>query len=176
MGKSAKAPGPAKDSLNAWVNKRLPGFNIDSLPSMSVMGSESAHFGFSKSTEESAGIAESPFEEGHDAISPSRNGIGLETAAASIETWLRGAWAKRPGTPKLGSQRKPLDNIDLIELADTNSDDGRMMSAFDRSSDGGFLDQHLHGSSSRDDGEGAGTMRGRSIGPAGVFGKGKKAD
>ncbi|KAI8630580.1 carbohydrate-binding module family 50 protein [Xylariaceae sp. FL1651] len=163
MGKSVKAPGPAKDSFNTWVNKRLPGFNIDSLPSMSVMGSETAHFGFSKTAEENSGIVESPYEEAHDAMTTSRNGMGLEHAAASIETWLRGAWAKRPGTPKLGSLRKPVDDLDLIELADTNSDDGRMMNAFGRSSDSSLLDQNLHGSSSRSNGEGAASMRGRSL-------------
>ncbi|KAI0405006.1 carbohydrate-binding module family 50 protein [Xylaria palmicola] len=127
MGKSVKAPGPATDSFNTWVNRRLPGFNIDSLPSMSVMGSETAHFGFSKTAEEATGIVESPFEDGRDAETQARNGMGLEHAAASIETWLRGAWAKRPGTPKLGSLRKPADDLDLIELADATSDDGRMM-------------------------------------------------
>ncbi|KAI1425282.1 carbohydrate-binding module family 50 protein [Xylaria sp. FL1777] len=146
MGKSVKAPGPATDSFNTWVNKRLPGFNIDSLPSMSVMGSETAHFGFSKKTEDTSGIVESPFEEECEAAAPSRNGVGLEHAAASIETWLRGAWAKRPGTPKLGSLRKPADDLDLIELADTASDDGRTSNMFGGSSHGGFLDQNLHGS------------------------------
>ncbi|KAI1503821.1 Arv1-like family-domain-containing protein [Biscogniauxia marginata] len=125
MGKSVKAPGPAKDYFNTWVNRRLPGFNIDSMPSMSVMGSETAHFGFNNSTEESSGIVESPFEDGRDATAPSRSGMGLEQAAASVETWLRGAWAKRPITPRLGTHKKPPEDLDLIELIDTNSDDGR---------------------------------------------------
>ncbi|KAI1170470.1 hypothetical protein F4777DRAFT_569064 [Nemania sp. FL0916] len=176
MGKSVKAPGPAKDSFNTWVNKRLPGFSIDSLPSMSVMGSETAHFGFSKTAEESTGIVESPFEEGRDAAVSSRNGLGLEHAAASIETWLRGAWAKRPGTPKLGSLRKPMDDLDLIELADTASDDGRTISTLRGPSHGSLLGDSLHGSTSRSDGEGAASLRGRSTAPTGVDGKGKKAD
>ncbi|KAI1352235.1 carbohydrate-binding module family 50 protein [Xylaria sp. FL0043] len=155
MGKSVKAPGPATDSFNTWVNKRLPGFNIDSLPSMSVMGSETAHFGFSKTAEESSGIVESPFEDGRDAEGPSRNGMGLEHAAASIEHWLRGAWAKRPGTPKLGSLRKPTDDLDLIELADTASDDGRISNTLGGSSQGNFFDQNFHGSTSRSGGEGS---------------------
>ncbi|KAK5633130.1 hypothetical protein RRF57_008844 [Xylaria bambusicola] len=164
MGKSVKAPGPADDSFNAWVNKRLPGFNIDSLPSMSVMGSETAHFGFSAKTEESAGIVESPFEEGRDATAPSRNGVGLENAAASIETWLRGAWAKRPGTPKLGSLRKPSDDLDLIELADTTSDDGRPGNIINASSSHGTIyEPNIHGSTSRSAGEGTASMRGRSM-------------
>ncbi|KAI1490536.1 Arv1-like family-domain-containing protein [Biscogniauxia mediterranea] len=126
MGRSVKAPGPAKDYFNTWVNRRLPGFNIDSMPSMSVMGSETAHFGFNNGREENSGIVESPFEDGRDVTAPSRNGMGLEQAAASIETWLRGAWAKRPVTPRMGSHKKPPEDLDLIELTDTNSDDGRM--------------------------------------------------
>ncbi|KAI5868607.1 hypothetical protein GGS23DRAFT_546353 [Durotheca rogersii] len=125
MGKSVKAPGPAKDYLNTWVNKRLPGLNIDSMPSMSVMGSETAHFGFGSTTDDAAGIVESSFEEGRDAASPTRNGTGLEQAAASIESWLRGAWAKRPSTPRLGAHRKPSEDLDLIELMDARSDDVR---------------------------------------------------
>ncbi|KAI0109474.1 hypothetical protein GGR51DRAFT_511507 [Nemania sp. FL0031] len=176
MGKSVKAPGPATDSFNTWVNKRLPGFNIDSLPSMSVMGSETAHFGFSNTTEESSGIVESPFEEGRDAVAPPRNGMSLEHAAASIETWLRGAWAKRPGTPILGSLRKPMDDLDLIELTDTASDDGRTISAFGGPSHGSIPEPILHGSSSRSNGEGAVSMRGRPTALTGAGGKGKKAD
>ncbi|KAI0506223.1 carbohydrate-binding module family 50 protein [Xylaria bambusicola] len=173
MGKSVKAPGPANDSFNTWVNKRLPGFNIDSLPSMSVMGSETAHFGFSAKTEESTGIVESPFEEGRDATAPSRNGVGLENAAASIETWLRGAWAKRPGTPKLGSLRKPPDDLDLIELADTTSDDGRPGNPIGSSSShGNIYDQNIHGSTSRSAGEGTASMRGRPM-LMGVIGRRK---
>jgi len=175
MGRSVKAPGPAKDAINTWVNKRLPGFNIDSLPSMSVMGSETAHFGFSKTAEESSGIVESPFEDGREVAPASQNGMGLENAAASLENWLRGAWAKRPGTPILGSLRKPADDLDLIELADAHSDDGRTMNAFGPSS-GSLLDQSFLGSSGRSIGEGASSMRGRSMGPGGGDKKGKKAD
>ncbi|KAF2973346.1 hypothetical protein GQX73_g22 [Xylaria multiplex] len=175
MGKSVKAPGPATDSFNTWVNKRLPGFNIDSLPSMSVMGSETAHFGFSKTAEESTGIVESPFEEGRDATAPSRNGAGLEHAAASIETWLRGAWAKRPGTPVLGSLRKPVDDLDLIELTDTTSDDGRTSNMLSGHSHGGLLESDFHGSTSRSDGQGAMSIRGRTM-PMGKGNVGKKTD
>ncbi|KAI1288211.1 hypothetical protein F5Y03DRAFT_380000 [Xylaria venustula] len=173
MGKSVKAPGPANDSFNTWVNKRLPGFNIDSLPSMSVMGSETAHFGFSQ-TEEGSGIVESPFEEGRDAAAPSKTGVGLEQAAASIETWLRGAWQKRPGTPRLGSLRKAADDLDLIELAEAASDDGRTGNTLAGSSHAGFLDQTSHGSTSRSGGEGVASIRGRSMPTASA--KGKKAD
>lgn len=174
MGKSVKAPGPATDSFHTWV-ERLPGFNMDSLPSMSVMGSETAHFGFSKTTEEGSRIVESPFEDGRDSVAPSRGGMGLENAAASIETWLRGAWAKRPGTPKLGSLRKPMDGLDLIELEDTTSDDGRTTQALDGPSHN-LLDQPFQGSTGRSDGEGLSSRRGRSMGPTGAGGKGGKAD
>ncbi|KAH9887141.1 carbohydrate-binding module family 50 protein [Xylariomycetidae sp. FL2044] len=154
MGRSVKAPGPARDYFNTWVNKRIPSLNIDSMPSMSVMGSETAHFGFSKSTEESSGIVESPFEEGREATTAARNGMGLEQAAASIETWLRGAWSKRPGTPKMGSSRRPAEDLDLIELTDTNSDDGRMSLA-GRVPEAGLLNQGFQGTSGRSEGEGS---------------------
>ncbi|KAI0393515.1 carbohydrate-binding module family 50 protein [Xylariaceae sp. FL0594] len=162
MGRSVKAPGPAKDPLTTWVNKRIPGFNVDSLPSMSVMGSETAHFGFPKTADESSGIVESPFEDGREMAPPAQNALGLEHAATSIESWLRGAWAKRPGTPKLGSLRKPTDDLDLIELADAHSDDGRATNVFGPSS-GGFLDQNFLGSSGRSAREGSSSMRGRSM-------------
>ncbi|KAI0206193.1 hypothetical protein F4808DRAFT_406379 [Astrocystis sublimbata] len=166
MGRSVKAPGPATDSFSTWVNKRVPGFNVESLPSMSVMGSETAHFGFAKTAEETSGIVESSFEDGRDAVAPSRSNMGIEQAASSIETWLRGAWAKRPGTPILGSLRKPTDDLDLIELADTNSDDGRTF----------VLDQNSQGSTSRNNGEGATSLRGRTMETTGGGSKGKKAD
>ncbi|KAI1083585.1 carbohydrate-binding module family 50 protein [Whalleya microplaca] len=177
MGKSVKAPGPAKDSLNSWVNKRIPGFNIDSLPSMSVMGSETAHFGIQSPTEESSGIVESSFEDGRDAATGTgtgagvgqRNaGMGLELAAASIETWLRGAWAKRPATPARlgGSHRRPAEDLDLIELTDTNSDDGRPPTTTTPGRmvpEAGLLDQSfLLGSTGRSEG----AVRGRSAPPA----------
>ncbi|KAI0161634.1 carbohydrate-binding module family 50 protein [Hypoxylon sp. FL1284] len=167
MGRSVKAPGPAKDYFNTWVNKRLPGFNIDSMPSMSVMGSETAHFGFNSSAEETSGIVESPFGDGREATSPPRNGMSLEHAAASIETWLRGAWAKRPSTPILSSHRRPPEDLDLIELTDTNSDDGRV-SMLERVPEAGLLNQNLHGSTGRSEGEGS--VRGRSA-PASVMGR-----
>ena len=174
MGKSVHAPGPARDYFNTWVNKRIPGFNIDSLPSMSIMGSEIAQFGFGK--DEASSIAESPYEEGRDVTANSRGGGGgLENAAASIETWLRGAWAKKPSTPKSASNRSRSqpEASDLIELADTNSDDGRIGGSARMSGPGsGFLEQNLYGSTARSDG--AGPARGRSLGPAGS--KGKKAD
>ncbi|KAJ4300352.1 hypothetical protein N0V88_003025 [Collariella sp. IMI 366227] len=116
LNKNVRAPGPDKDYFNTWTSKHLPGLNIDSLPSMSVMGSESARFGFARRGADDDGggaasvaIVESPFEDGRDAASASnRQGTGLDKAAAAVETWLRGAFME-----------------DLIELADTGSEDGR---------------------------------------------------
>ena len=105
--------------------------NIESLPSMSVMGSETARFGFAPG---SSGIVESPFEDGRDTASSSRQGSGLDRAAATVESWLRGALAKRPSTPLMGSLARSKgwsagldDGGDLIELADTGSDDGSLL-------------------------------------------------
>ncbi|KJK94674.1 hypothetical protein H633G_01467 [Metarhizium anisopliae BRIP 53284] len=101
---------------------------MEALPSMSVMGSETANFGFGQSA---SGIVESPFENCRNASSTSRQGTGLDRAAAAVEHWLRGALAKRPSTPLLGSRLRPTglsadpDATDLIELTDTASDDGK---------------------------------------------------
>ncbi|KAK3318479.1 hypothetical protein B0H66DRAFT_239493 [Apodospora peruviana] len=178
LGKTARAPGPEKDYLNSWTKKHLPGLNIDSLPSMSVMGAEIAKFGFGASADEQATIVESPFEDGRDTSSASQQGSGLDKAAAAIETWLRGAFAKHPGTPVLGPRGRSaaVEEGDLIELADTNSDDGRGLP------DGGFLGESsllgsaALGSSSRSAGDGAGTVRGRSCGGNVAAGKNRKDD
>ncbi|KAK8079880.1 hypothetical protein PG997_007698 [Apiospora hydei] len=173
MGRSTRAPGPAKDSLNTWVNKRLPkGFNIDSMPSMSVMGSESAHWGFNNTKpDEATGIVESPFEDGRDTNAmASKQGMGLEQAAATVETWLRGAWAKRPATPRLSSARRPAEDLDLIELTDTNSDDGGPRTPL-RMPESNLQSSGSFGTSARSDGEG--TVRGRTTSSAV---KGKKDD
>ncbi|KAM0276226.1 hypothetical protein ACHAQH_006949 [Verticillium albo-atrum] len=133
MGKNARAPGPEKDYFNSWAKKHIPGIAIDEhLPSISVMGSETAQFGFGKQKEQydSPAIVESPFDEGQDLTSTSKQGSGLDRAAAQVETWLRGAFVRRPSGSKPGPGRprgdQQLDDLDLIELADTNSDDGRM--------------------------------------------------
>ncbi|KAL2159967.1 hypothetical protein VTH06DRAFT_2100 [Thermothelomyces fergusii] len=140
LGRDVCAPGPAKDYLNSWTSKHLPGLNIDSLPSMSVMGSEMARFGFARPADDAspAGVAivESPFEDGRDAAAApatgGQQGTGLDKAAAAVETWLRGAFERArqvPLTPVLGPSRGRTaasgDGGDLIELADTGSDDGR---------------------------------------------------
>ncbi|KAG5978154.1 hypothetical protein E4U55_006337 [Claviceps digitariae] len=119
MNMSVKEPGPDKDILNMWARKHLPGLDLDTMPSMSVMGSDSAHFGFGQA---SATIVENPLEEGRDLGSTSRMGSGLDRAAAAVEHWLRGALAKRPSTPLLGNLSRPTGSSsehhvsDLIEL------------------------------------------------------------
>ncbi|KAL1842887.1 hypothetical protein VTJ49DRAFT_3904 [Mycothermus thermophilus] len=148
LGRHVRAPGPEHDSLNAWARKHLPGLNLDSLPSMSIMGSETARFGFTPllgdedvDPQTAAAIAESPFAaDGHDITAATRQSNGLDKAAAAIETWLRGAIerAKQQGPlimtpilrPQTGQGMAGLRIIpglegDLIELEDTPSEDGR---------------------------------------------------
>lgn len=192
MSKSVRAPGPARDSLNKWTTKHIPGFNIESLPSMSVMGSETAHFGFG---EESPGLVESSFEDGRDASSmaaAAAKDTGFDKAAASIETWLRGAFkgtaggstaTDSPSTSFAARIGRQLEETlgDLIELEDgrTNTDDdaggGGSSSANQntRLATGGTVTQ----SAGRD-----GVVRGRSTAtgsrtaPPGNMAKGKKSD
>ncbi|KAG8419204.1 hypothetical protein J3458_004103 [Metarhizium acridum] len=128
MSRTVRAPGPDTDYFNSWTRKHIPGLDMEALPSMSVMGSETANFGFGQSA---CGIVESPFGDGRNASSTSRQGTGLDRAAAAVEHWLRGALAKRPSTPLLGGRLRPAGlsadpgATDLIELADTASDDGK---------------------------------------------------
>lgn len=193
----SKVRGPEGDYFNSWTKKHLPGLNIEGLPSMSVMGSESARLGFDDPADSdapgAAGIVESPFEDGRDVESVSRgggnaSGTGLDKAAAAVETWLRGAFAKiPPGTPALGPRGRTQDHHrhhqgqalgqaegDLIELTDTNSDDDGRPAAgapADLLSSGLLLGSGVFGSSGRSDGDGGATRaRGASAG------KGKKAD
>lgn len=133
MGRSARMPGPERDYFSTWAGKHIPGMDLGSLPSMSIMGSEVARIGFGIAGENRVSIAESPFEDGRtatSAVAGGGQGNGLDKAAAAVETWLRGAFAKMPGpgTPVLGPRGRtgPGDGVgDLIELTDTNSDDGR---------------------------------------------------
>lgn len=196
-GKNARAPGPERDYFNSWAKKHLPSLNIEALPSMSVMGAESARFaiGEAGTPGRTSGIVESPFEEGRDVESLAKGGTqgsGLDKAAAAVETWLRGAFAKiPPGTPVLGPRgrghginhgqgagHRELEG-DLIELADTNSDDGRGGLGGVGGSLGDLLDSSLlsssvFGSSSRSEGDGSAGLRGRGAASGGA--KGKKAD
>ncbi|KAG5953626.1 hypothetical protein E4U53_004413 [Claviceps sorghi] len=119
MNMSVKEPGPDNDFFNMWAKKHLPGLDLDTMPSMSVMGSESAHFGFGQG---SATIVENSLADGRDVDATSRLGSGLDRAAAAIEHWLRGALTKRPSTPLSGNRSRPTDSCyeqglsDLIEL------------------------------------------------------------
>lgn len=156
MGRNIRAPGPDRDSLNAWANKHFPGLNIDQLPSMSIMGSETARFGFKA---DGTPIVESSYEEGRrDASALSNQGTGLDRAAAAVETWLRGALAKRPATPLLRPRSKGAANNDndLIELADTGSDDGRL---YHDSANSLLEPLSISGTSSRSPAVGGATMR-----------------
>ncbi|EGX94668.1 LysM domain protein, putative [Cordyceps militaris CM01] len=169
MGRNVRAPGPDKDSLNAWANKHFPGLNIDQLPSMSVMDSEVAQFGFRGGN---GSIAESSFEGGRqDSAGINSNGTGLDRAAAAVETWLRGALAKRPTTPLMRPRSKGTSRAegDLIELTDTGSDDGRVY----HEPLGSLIEPlAISGTSSHSRGTGAATIRSNT----GASGKGKKAD
>ncbi|KYK59683.1 hypothetical protein DCS_00817 [Drechmeria coniospora] len=130
MGRNIRTPGPAKDYLNSWTRKHIPSLNIDGLPSMSVMGAETARFGFSSDV---SGIVESSYKDGQDAaIYTSSQGGGLDRMAAAFEGWLRGALTKRPTTPLNGARAWPgglpareRHDSDVIELTDTGSEDGR---------------------------------------------------
>lgn len=125
LGKNVRKPGPGNDGMNSWVKRHIPGLAIDDLPSTSVLGAETAHFGFS---EELASIAEGPaFNNSNNATGSTAvlgpNGLGLENAAAAIEGWVRRMAVKGPVTPKAGIRSSEPD---LIELLDgTGSDDGR---------------------------------------------------
>lgn len=175
MSRTVKAPGPDKDPLNTWTRKHIPGLNIDG-PSMAIMGSETAHFGFSKDRGgDTTGIVESPFQ-GKDVSAANianMNGTPLDRAAAAVETWLRGALAKRPSTPMgnrsnlKGSPFGGDSGGDLIELADTSSDDGR----FNMETNVVHANNSALATSSRNDD--SGLLRGRTMG-SGL--KGAKAD
>ncbi|KAF7543157.1 hypothetical protein G7046_g10051 [Stylonectria norvegica] len=163
MGRNVRTPGPDKDYFNTWTKKHLPGLNIDGLPSMAIMGSETAHFGFKS---EPSGLVDSHFGEGHEYRPTTQQGTGLDKAAASIETWLRGALARHPGTPMGGSRGRLGDEGDLIELTDTASDDGR-----GSGTQAATLMESLSlgGSSSRSNGDGA--VRGRTMATGNKEGK-----
>lgn len=153
LGQNVKAPGPQDDALNKWARKHFSQLAVDKLPSMSVLGSETAHFGFTKDGE-SAEIAQGgdgyPHLEGAPADG---GGIKLDKMAIGIEAWLRGAWQNRgsASTPMLGPRRR--EESDLIELEDT-SDDGRLT---------GSLPPHDHMLNTLAGGSGQGNSWGRSM-------------
>jgi hypothetical protein len=123
LSKNVRKPGPAQDGLNSWAKKHIPGLAIDSLPSVSLVGGESAHFGFN---DEMVGVEEGPMRalrSGTATPSGAGQGLGLENAAAAIEGWVRRLAAIRPGTPRLGGSAESSDLIELLDGA--GSDDGR---------------------------------------------------
>ncbi|KAM0438872.1 hypothetical protein ACHAPT_001633 [Fusarium lateritium] len=163
MGHNSRAPGPDKDYLTTWTKKHLPGLNLDGIPSMSVMGSETAHFGFKSG--ESASIVENPTKEGHGTNSTTQQGIGLDKAAAAVETWLRGALSRKPSTQLERIRGKPERDGDLIELTDTGSDDGKQMMGGPTS----LMEALSIGTTSRSESDG--TVRGRIVGSGAKGGK-----
>ncbi|KAG4415366.1 hypothetical protein IFR04_011515 [Cadophora malorum] len=123
FGKNVRRPGPGNDGLNTWARKHIPGLTMDSLPSRSILGGETAHFGFS---DDLGSIAEGSYNnpDSGSATPSAGQGLGLENAAAAIEGWVRRMATVTPGTPKGGGRIEPQP--DLIELLDgTGSDDGR---------------------------------------------------
>jgi len=176
-GKNVRKPGPSQDGLNAWAKKHIPGLAIDSLPSVSLVGGETAHFGFDgedgsmRSGVSSGMVGESGI------ITPSGGtGLGIENAvaaAAAIEGWVRRLAVKGPGTPRMigkGGQ----GGEDLIELLDgAGSDDGRLGSSFDLNR----VSSRLSGASGS---MGGGSVGGGIGGISGIDdllkGKGKKSD
>lgn len=125
--KNVRKPGPAQDGLNSWAKKHIPGLAIDSLPSVSLTGGESAHISI---TDEVSGLEDGPMRSslrsGTATPSGAGQGLGLENAAAAIEGWVRRLATIRPGTPRMGGVSGGEPGTDLIELLDgAGSDDGR---------------------------------------------------
>jgi hypothetical protein len=125
--KNVRKPGPAQDGLNSWAKKHIPGLAIDSLPSVSLTGGESAHISI---TDEVSGLEDGPMRSslrsGTATPSGAGQGLGLENAAAAIEGWVRRLATIRPGTPRMGGVGGSEPGADLIELLDgAGSDDGR---------------------------------------------------
>lgn len=122
LGPKIRKPGPGNDGLNQWAKKHIPGLAIDSLPSTSLMGAETAHFGFG---DELAAIAEGAPAGASGTSTPGGTQImGLENAAAAVEGFFRKLVVKGvPGTPRLGPARAESDLIELLDGA--GSDDGR---------------------------------------------------
>ncbi|KAH7022484.1 Arv1-like family-domain-containing protein [Ilyonectria destructans] len=147
MGANARAPGPDRDYLTTWTKKHIPGLNIEGLPSMSVMGSETAQFGFKPETAE---LVEGHIGEGHDTNSTTQQGNGLDKAAAAVETWLRGALTRNPSLNLAGIRGQLGGEGDLIELTDTGSDDGKPAGGAPSS----MMEALSLGSSGRSDGNG----------------------
>ena len=137
-GKNVRKPGPSQDGLNAWAKKHIPGLAIDSLPSASLVGGESAHFGFDgeEGPMRTSSLGGVTGESGIVTPSGVGTGLGIENAvaaAAAIEGWVRRLAVKGPGTPRMMG-RGGQGGEDLIELLDgAGSDDGRIGGSFELS-------------------------------------------
>lgn len=129
--RNVKKPGPAQDGLNSWAAKHLPGLAIDYLPSKSILGGETVKWGVERIEEEGRNMSASGTATPATGREQVQGGLGLENAAAAIESWVRRIALRGPGTPKLGPNRGTPGGLDppvgdLIELLDgTGSDDGR---------------------------------------------------
>jgi hypothetical protein len=123
LGKNVRKPGPGKDALNSWTKKHIPSLAIDSLPSTSILGTESVHLGFNNN--ELSSVAEGS---GAASQGSGNQGLGfpnLNLAPSAVENWVRKIATKAtlPGTPRGGA--RPSEPV-LIEMLDgTGSDDGR---------------------------------------------------
>ena len=118
LGPKIRKPGPGNDGLNQWAKKHFALATIDS-HSISIMGTDTAHFGFS---DELAAIAEGPMSGISGTATPNGQNMGLENAAAAVEGFFRKLIVNAPGTPRLGARAES----DLIELLDgAGSDDGK---------------------------------------------------
>ncbi|KAG9243411.1 hypothetical protein BJ878DRAFT_510905 [Calycina marina] len=123
-GKNVRKPGPSQDGLNAWAKKHVPGLAIDFLPSASLVGGETARFGFDGSEEPMRALTPGPGGTS-GIVTPSGAGLGIENAvaaAAAIEGWVR-RLAIKPGTPRMTGRAQESDSIELLDGA--GSDDGR---------------------------------------------------
>ncbi|KKA26370.1 hypothetical protein TD95_001410 [Thielaviopsis punctulata] len=143
---SVRAPGPANDILNAWAKKHIPGLSMEAVPSMAIMGTETASIGIPRdlSGTLAAGAPASTAAAGSSssgllsdealARSLQSAGTSLDRMASAMETWVRGAIAKAEAASSPlalrggggGGRAGGLDGApDLIELGDNMSDDGQ---------------------------------------------------
>lgn len=116
LNQSVRTPGPAKDPLNSWAKKHFPSLVIDPASSL-PLPAETTDFHGNAST---LGDGDDASTDEQGTLPSARQGTGIDRAAATVETWLRGAFMKRPGTPT--DQARWGENAsDLIELTDTQN-------------------------------------------------------
>ncbi|KAL2889256.1 LysM domain-containing protein [Ceratocystis lukuohia] len=149
---SVRAPGPANDILNKWAKKHIPGLSMEAVPSMAIMGSETASLGISRDVpgvlangpSATAGVGGATSDDFSRSLHSA--GTNLDRMAAAVETWVRGALAKTDISPRavkrgargsVGSSSGAgingnatdgdgaVGSSDFIELGDNLSDDGQ---------------------------------------------------